>query len=115
MHRAVTEGIMPVQMSYSGWNYDIVTGASALVVAYLLRRTESRGLLMAWNLLGTILLAVIIGVAVASTPFLHAFGTAPAQLNTFVTFAPFVWLPLILVPAALFGHLLVWRRLFGRA
>ena len=33
MHRAYDEGVMPVQMSYSGWNFDIATGIAALVVA----------------------------------------------------------------------------------
>jgi hypothetical protein len=33
------------------------------------------------------------------------------RLNVFVTYPPFVWLPAILVPAALMGHILVWRRM----
>jgi hypothetical protein len=33
MHAMYERGIMPVQMSYSGRNFDIVTGASALIVA----------------------------------------------------------------------------------
>jgi hypothetical protein len=37
------------------------------------------------------------------------------RLNVFVTYPPFVWLPAILVMAALMGHVLVWRRLSGRA
>ena len=35
MHRMYERGIMPVQMSYSGLNYDILTGIRALVVAAL--------------------------------------------------------------------------------
>ena len=33
MHRAYVEGLMPVQMSYSGRNFDIVTGITALALA----------------------------------------------------------------------------------
>src|SRR5688572_17882335 len=33
MHALVERGIMPVQMSYSGRNFDIVTGATAVIVA----------------------------------------------------------------------------------
>ena len=33
IHRAYVEGVMPVQMSYSGRNFDIVTGLTALVLA----------------------------------------------------------------------------------
>jgi hypothetical protein len=35
MHALVARGIMPIQMSYSGRNFDIVTGATAIVVAML--------------------------------------------------------------------------------
>ncbi len=37
MHQAAMEGLMPVQMSYAGSNMDIVTGATAVVAALLVR------------------------------------------------------------------------------
>jgi len=115
MHRAAADGVMPVQMSYSGWNFDIVTGASAIVVAWLAATGRApRALIVAWNTLGTVLLAAIIGIAVVSTPTFAAFGSRPEQLNTWIADPPYVWLPGILVPAALFGHLLLWRKLLGR-
>ncbi len=112
MHRAAIEGTMPVQMSYLGYNFDILTGASAIVVAILAARGKApRGLLVAWNLLGSILLAAIIAIAFASTPMIRAFGGGGDRLNTFVGYVPFVWLPCVLVQAALLGHILVWRKL----
>ena len=42
MHRMYERGIMPVQMSYSGLNYDILTGISALIVAALLLSGSGR-------------------------------------------------------------------------
>jgi hypothetical protein len=43
MHRAYVEGVMPVQMSYSGRNYDIVTGITAGVLGvWLARRPVQR-------------------------------------------------------------------------
>lgn len=108
MHRAYVEGVMPVQMSYSGRNFDIVTGLTAIVVAWALHRgVGGRRLAMAWNILGTLLLVNIIAVAAASTPLVAAFG--PDALNTFVAYPPFVWLPAILVLAAVTGHLLIAR------
>ena len=38
MHRAATEGVMPMQMSYSGQNLDIVSGVTAIVVAWMMAR-----------------------------------------------------------------------------
>jgi hypothetical protein len=112
MHRAASEGVMPVQMSFGGYNFDIVTGASAVVVAVLAAQGRApRWLLMTWNVLGITLLLNIVVIALASQPALHAFGAEPARLNTLVGYFPFVWLPTVLVPAALLEHLVVFRKL----
>jgi hypothetical protein len=112
MHQAALEGVMPAQMSFGGANFDIVSGISALLLGlWLARGSVPHSLLLAFNLLGSLLLATIIGVAVASLPLWHAFGREPERLNTWVSYFPFTWLPAALVSAALFGHVLLWRRL----
>jgi hypothetical protein len=112
MHAMAERGVMPPQMSYGGRNFDIVTGATALVVAALLiAGVGGRRLVTAWNILGLLLLVNIVAVAVVSTPTFGWFG--PERLNTWVTGVPFVWLPTVLVPAALGGHLVIWRALRG--
>ena len=116
MHRAYVEGLMPVQMSYSGRNFDIVTGLTALLLgAWLLTgKRQSRGLVFAWNTLGLALLANVVGVALLSAPTpLRVFMNEPA--NVWITQAPWVWLPAVMVLAALCGHVLVYRRLFGES
>jgi len=113
MHRAASSGLMPEQMSFSGWNFDIVTGTLAIPVALLAARgRSSRGLIVAWNLIGTLLLVNIVTIAVASLPMFAAFG--PDRLNTWIADPPYIWLPGVLVPAALFGHLVTWRKLARR-
>lgn len=110
MHHAAQQGAMPPQMSYGGLNYDVLTGLSALVLAVLLyRRPLPRRLLAAWNLVGALLLSIIVVVAMASTPTFALFGAH--RLNTWIAEFPFVWLPTVNVPLALFVHLLLWRRL----
>src|SRR5262245_64189072 len=92
MHRAYLEGVMPVQMSYSGRNYDIVTGITAGALGlWLWRRDLPRWIVAAWNVLGFALLVNIVTIAVVSTPMFGWFGKE--RLNTFVTYPPFVWLP----------------------
>jgi len=114
MHRLTTLGIMPEQMTFSGRNFDIVTGATALLVAALLRAGRGgRALTLAWNAAGLMLLANVVIVAFLSTPRLHFFGDD--RLNVFVTYPPFVWLPAVMVLAALAGHLLIFRRLLKQA
>ena len=110
MHRAYAEGVMPVQMSYSGWNFDILTGISAgLLCLALLRWHVPRVVVHIWNVLGFVLLVNIVTIAVLSTPAFGWFGRD--RLNVFVLYSPFVWLPAVMVTAALMGHLLVWRKL----
>lgn len=114
MHQAAIEGTMPEQMTYTGMNFDIVTGATALVVALLAAGgLAPRWLLWAWNALGTALLVAILIIAVASLPAFAAFGREPAQVNTWIAYFPFVWLPAGLVSAAVLGHVLLWRRLLA--
>jgi hypothetical protein len=60
---------------------------------------------------GLALLINVMTIAILSTPLFRWYGSDPSRLNTFVTYPPYVWLPAILVTAALAGHLLVWRKL----
>ena len=113
MHAMAERGVMPEQMSYTGRNFDIVTGITALVVAPLVARgIGGRRLVAAWNVLGLGLLLNVVVVAVRSTPMFRAFGDD--ALNTWVADPPYVWLPAMLVLAALAGHLLVFRALAAR-
>jgi hypothetical protein len=110
MHALVSRGLMPEQMSYSGRNFDVVTGATAIAVAGLVAAgVAGRRLVLAWNILGLVLLVNIVVVAILSTPRFAVFG--PDRLNVFVTYPPFVWLPTVLVLAALAGHLIIFRAL----
>lgn len=113
MHQMYERGIMPVQMSYSGRNFDILSGLTALVVAILVWTGRGGTRLVAvWNVLGLTLLVNVVTIAVVSTPPIAYFG--PERLNVWVTLAPFVWLPAVMVLAALAGHLLICRALWAR-
>jgi hypothetical protein len=111
LHRLAVEHVIPEVMTYSGQNFDLVSGITGgLLGVWLLRHDLSRRLLMLWNLLGLALLANIVLVAILSTPIpFRVFTEGPSNLlpSTF----PFVWLPCFLVQLALLGHLLLFRRL----
>jgi len=110
MHEMANRGVMPEQMTYTGRNFDIVTGATAIVVAWLLRtRRASAGLALIWNVVGLGLVVNVVIVAILATPMFRYFGDD--SLNTWVTYPPFVWLPTVMVTAALAGHFLVFRAL----
>lgn len=112
MHEAAASGTMPPQMTYTGLNFDIVTGGTAIAVALLAAfGAAPRWLVAAWNLLGSLLLLNIMTIAVASLPMFRAFGADAAHVNSWVAYFPFVWLPASLVASALFGHAVLWRKL----
>jgi len=111
MHRAADEGLMPVQMSYSGRNFDIATGVLAIVLGMV----AYRGMLARWgawlfNGVGFALLVNVVTIAVLSMPTpLRVFHNDPP--NVWVATFPFVWLPAFFVQVALLSHVLILRRL----
>jgi hypothetical protein len=111
MHRAYEDGLMPVQMSFSGRNFDIVTGITATVLGLVLwKRDVPRWVVQLWNVMGILLLANILTLAILSTPMpFRRFWNEPA--NVWITRAPHVWLPAVFVLLAIMGHIMIARRL----
>ena len=113
MHRAGSLGIMPVELSYSGYNFDIVTGVGALVLWALMRsgsRVPAWGV-WAWNVWGCSCLAVIAVIAITTSPTVRLIGDDPRHVNSWVLFFPYVWLPAVLVTIAVTAHVVITRRL----
>ncbi|CAM2069170.1 hypothetical protein SCOR_27625 [Sulfidibacter corallicola] len=108
------DGRIPVQMTFEGYNFDVLSGLFALGL-FLKYRTGPmpKAALWLWNLVGLALLVNIVTIAVLSAPLpIRMFHNEPA--NTLVAFFPYIWLPTFLVQAAFGGHLLVFRYLLGR-
>jgi hypothetical protein len=109
LHELYAEGVIPVQMTYAGQNFDVVTGVLAAALGlWLWAGHRAVWLVAAWNITGLALLVSIVTIAILSTPvpFRYFMNDPPNLLPS--TF-PYVWLPTFLVQAALFGHLLVFR------
>ncbi len=106
-------GQAPVQMTYEGLNFDIFVGSTAPAMAWLVWRGKVGSYaIWAWNALGLVLLANAVVVAALSMPTeFRVFTNEPT--SAFATYAPYVWLPTVLAPAALVGHLLVLRWLLS--
>lgn len=111
LHSLYAHGHLPREMTFAGYNFDIVTGISALGFWILLRsRDLPKGFLLAWNTFGLTLLVTIVTLAILSFP--EPFGWFTPE-NRVVAYFPWVFLPTFLVPLALLGHLLVYRKLLG--
>ena len=108
------EGRMPEHMTFEGRNLDVLVGLTAPLVAVSLARgwIGARGAI-AWNVASLCLLANVVGMAITTMPGpLHL--AWPGVSNVVVAELPFVFLPGLLVPVALFGHVLSLRQLLGR-
>lgn len=111
MHRAASEGVMPSLLSYSGRNVDIVAGAGALVVGIALRLGAPRVLAWGWVVVASATLANVVVLSVLASPMFLLFGEA--QRNTWIAFAPFIWLPTVFVTVALAGQIVLVRALWA--
>ena len=103
--------IAPVQMTFEGRNFDVLSGISALIIAYLIAKNSiSKTILVIWNYACLGLLINIVGVALLSmpTPF-QVFMNEP--VNTIVAQFPVSLLPGLLVPLAYALHFFSLRQL----
>ena len=106
-------GLIPFQMTFEGFNYDIIVGITALMAGYVffLRGRYRRLEIFIWNIFGIALLLNIVTIAILSTPTpFRVFMNEPP--NTLVFYFPFIWLPGFIVPFALAMHLFSIRQLF---
>lgn len=111
LHEFYREGLAPIQVTYLGRNLDILTGLTAIPVAWLAARGKaSRSLLLAWNWLGVALLINVVSVALTSMPGpFRLFMNEPSA--RFIADFPYIFVPTGFVTTALFGHVLLFRRL----
>jgi hypothetical protein len=111
LHQLFVEGALPEQMTWSGRNFDVVTGVTAIVVALGVRAgVVGRRVVLLWSALGLGLLFNVVAIAILSTPVPFRRFTEGPPVVVPSTW-PFVWLATFLVPAALLGHIVVLRAL----
>jgi hypothetical protein len=105
-------GVIGQHMTLAGFNADILVGLTAPLAAWFVWRYQARVWIywfsVLWNSLGLVLLLNILILAVLSAPFpFQYFRQEPA--NRMVAEFPFVWLPTLFIPLALFAHLVSIR------
>jgi len=104
--------LVPVEMTFEGYNWDILSGITAAGLyyfVYISKRWGKKALLL-WNIGGLILLFNILVIAMlsAKTPFQQIGFEQP---NIAVTYFPFIWLPTVIVLLVLISHLAAIRKL----
>ncbi len=107
-----THHLIPRAMSFEGRNFDILSGLSAPVIYYFYfvkKKIGNNGLII-WNIFCILLLLNVVSSAALSLPARFAkFGFE--QPNIGLSYFPFLLLPAVLVPMALFANLAAIRQL----
>jgi hypothetical protein len=107
LHQWAQSGTIPGTMTWSGSNFDIVTGLLALVAIPFVNRSR----VIAWvvNIIGGILLLNVMRVAMMSSPFPFSWKMdQPLQL---VWVMPYALIVPVCVAGALAGHIILTRAL----
>jgi hypothetical protein len=106
---------LPVQLTFEGQNFDILSGISAPFIFYygFIKGYINKKLILAWNFICLALLLNIVVRAILSAPGpLQQF--AFNQPNKAILYFPFSWLPSVIVPIVLFSHLVSIRAMIKR-
>lgn len=105
----MAERLLPREMTWAGWNFDILTGVTALGMAFLAyKKRLNRKIELVWNFAGLGLVLWVMCTGLLSAPPLRLIQTEPPTF--IVGYFPFNFLPQFLVPLAITLHLIVLRR-----
>jgi hypothetical protein len=106
-------GFVPIQMTFSWLNYDIIVGLSALIASqvFFMRRVRKTELFV-WNLFGIVSISYLIFIAIASLPDASLQLFRSAVSSEFLMQAPFIWLLGFIYPFFILMHICSLRQLF---
>lgn len=110
LHHWVAVGTIPSTMSWNGQNFDIVSGILSLATMPFV--SQSRALAWRVQILSFALLINVMRVVILSSPFPFSWPLEnPLQLALYF---PYVLIAPLFVAPALFGHLVIFRKLLDR-
>lgn len=107
LHSWAGQGTIPQTMTWDGQNWDIVSGAVAILVAPFAIR--SRALAWGANIVGAVLLLNVIRVALLSSPIPIGWGQQPPLL--LALHLPYALIGPVCVAGAIGGHIVLTRAL----
>jgi hypothetical protein len=109
LHEWAAQGTIPETMTWTGQNWDIVSGIAALVCAPLAGRYPVAARFA--NIVGFALLLNVMRVALLSAPVPFGWDVQPKLLVAF--HLPYALIGPVCVGGALFGHVVLTRRLWS--
>lgn len=111
LHRWALDGIIPTTMTWTGQNFDVLTGLLSLLMLVLMRNRPAhvRRYSVIFNTIGLLLLLNVGRVAMLSSPLPFAWSLeVPLQL---AMHAPYFLIAPVCVGGALVAHVILWRKI----
>jgi hypothetical protein len=114
LHRWYAQGVLPVQMTYEGLNFDILSGIGGLLLAvWASKGRPPKWVAWLYNVMGLGLLVTVATIAMLSSPVpFRQFHEGPTVLLGM--YVPYSWIVPFCVAGALAGHLITFRHLVRR-
>ncbi|TYA71363.1 hypothetical protein [Seonamhaeicola marinus] len=102
------QGILPIQVTFAGANYDILLGISAIFVSiYTAKNTHpNKRFLLFWNVLGICIVLFAAFTFISSFYFPEIWGQTNSKISLEFNQFPYLLLPAFIMPSAIFMHVL---------
>ncbi|MDA9773806.1 hypothetical protein N9B82_02520 [Saprospiraceae bacterium] len=100
-------GLIPIQATFQGYNFEIVFAFTAPIIAYFsyVKPIIPKKLVIAWNVIGILFLVIVVSIIVTSYFAPEMWGTDSQLIDIRFARLPLILLPAFIVPSAIFVHL----------
>ena len=105
LYKLALEKWIPIEMTFEGWNFDIILGITSIILVVLLNfKKVNRTLLLYWNIIGLIFILFIFSNGFLSQElFYKNFGYSVP--NKGITYFPIILLVGVIVPIVVYTHI----------
>ncbi|WP_300021982.1 hypothetical protein [uncultured Maribacter sp.] len=113
LYQLFLDAQIPKIMTFSGYNFDILIGISALALVlyrFLKKKDISKRYFKTWNIIGILFLSSIVIIAILSAP-LPIQQFAFEQPNIALLEFPYSMLPTCIVPIVFISHIMLLKKL----
>ena len=102
------KGIIPIEATFEGFNYDIAIGISALLLGFLVYRTGDKYItfLRLWNILGIVMILIVAMIIATNIYQPQIWGYEHPSVQKEFVQLPYLLIPGFLAPSAIFVHLI---------
>ncbi len=112
---AYKDGVIPIQATFEGGNYDILIGITALPLAFYTHKERlSRGLLIFWNIAGLFILANTVKIFLFSAFFPQLMGLENSIIDFSFLHPPLIFIAGLYMPIAVLFHGLSLKQLLSK-